>query len=71
ERNPEGKTVHQERLLNTAHIVAVQEQFFTDQKLGLSLKRGTLIKMFGQEPAGVKETVAEVQALIEGNLCDG
>lgn len=68
--NPEGERVHQERLLNVQHIVGVYEQYFTDRNKELKTVRGTMIKLFGQEPIGVQETVAAVNDLICKATCD-
>lgn len=62
--------VHQKRLLNTAHIVGVFEQFFTSRDHDLKTVRGTMIKIFGQESVGVKETVEEVNEQICKATCD-
>ena len=64
------KGVHQKRLLNTQHIVGVYEQFFADRNKDLKSVRGTMIKLFGQEPIGFKETVEEVNTLICKATCD-
>ncbi len=65
-----GKPVHQKRFLNVQHIVGVYEQFFVDRNKNLNTVRGTMIKLFGQEPIGVKETVAEVESLICKATCE-
>lgn len=64
------KDTHQARVLNVNHIVSVEEHYYTDRKLELKTVQATAIKMFGQEPIGVKETVSEVQQLIRKAVND-
>jgi hypothetical protein len=64
------KKIHMKRVLNVGHIVTVEQHFYTDRNKELRTVPATAIKMFGMEPIGVKETVAEVEALIASALKD-
>lgn len=59
------KQMHQKRTVNINHLVAVEEKFFADRDKQLKTVCGAVIKMFGQEPYPIKETVAEVEEKIK------
>jgi len=64
------KKVHMKRVLNVGHIVTVEQHFFLDKNKDLKTVSATAIKMFGMEPIGVKETVHEVEEMIQAAVKD-